>query len=123
MRRSPARPIDFSSRTISRERAAPSSPTRSVGFHFNGISDGATRSASCIPMLDSLGLEPILREVYVTGRKSVRADLGIPSPTRLRAPICAERADSGGVIVGFVRDERRLLAPLGRSRHIAFPRH
>jgi len=58
------------------------------------------------PMLDSLGLEPPLRELHVDGHLPVRADLAIPSPTRLRAAICKAQsaADSGAVIVGVVRD-------------------
>ena len=57
------------------------------------------------PMLDSLGLEPPLREVFV-GAQPVRADLGIPSPARLRAAICGPRslADSSSLILGIVRD-------------------
>ena len=63
------------------------------------------------PMLDSLGLEPVLRQVVVTSRTAVRADLGIPSAAQLRRTICGERqaasvADSGAVVLGFVRDAR-----------------
>jgi hypothetical protein len=60
------------------------------------------------PMLDSLGLEPTLREVTVAERQSVRADLGTPSPARLRAAICGAQAlaDSSGIVVGIVRDAR-----------------
>jgi hypothetical protein len=60
------------------------------------------------PMLDSLGVEAPLREVFVDGGQSVRADLAIPSPARLRATICGKRPDSvaGGVVVGVVRDAR-----------------
>ena len=57
------------------------------------------------PLLDSLGLEPALRTVSVDGVRPVRADLAIPSPTRLRLAICGSRAagDSGALVVGFVR--------------------
>ncbi|MGI9044441.1 MAG: carboxypeptidase regulatory-like domain-containing protein [Gemmatimonadaceae bacterium] len=59
------------------------------------------------PILDSLGVEAPLREVYVDGRQAVRADLGVPSPARLRAAICGpQSADSGAVVVGVVRDAR-----------------
>lgn len=58
------------------------------------------------PMLDSLGIEPPPRVVVVDGRRPVRADLAIPSPARLRAAICGPRADSGGVVIGVVRDAR-----------------
>ncbi|MCY7380672.1 MAG: carboxypeptidase regulatory-like domain-containing protein [Gemmatimonadaceae bacterium] len=58
------------------------------------------------PMLDSLGLEPPLREVFVDNGLPVRVDLGIPSPARLRAAICAAPSTplSGAVVIGVVRD-------------------
>lgn len=61
------------------------------------------------PMLDSLGIEPPLREVIVTGNRPVTAGLAIPSPDRLRAAICglgtlsAGSADSAAVVIGFAR--------------------
>ena len=60
------------------------------------------------PMLDSLGLEPPLREVFVDDGRPVRADLGIPSPARLRAAICTESSTplTGAVVIGVVRDAR-----------------
>ena len=75
-------------------------------FSFNAVSDGRYALGFLHSMLDSLGLEPIVREIYVTARKSVHADLGIPSPRGLRTAICGARADSGAVVVGFVRDAR-----------------
>ena len=58
------------------------------------------------PVLDSLGVEAPLRDVHVTGSRPVRADLATPSPARLRAAICGARpaTDSGGVVVGVVRE-------------------
>ena len=60
------------------------------------------------PMLDSLGVEPPVREVNVAGGRPVRADLGIPSATRLRLVICGQSssADSGAFVMGVVRDAR-----------------
>src|SRR6185436_12074737 len=64
------------------------------------------------PMLDSLGIEPPLREVVVEGHRSVRVDLAIPSPARLRAAICGPlsmsklHSGSVGIVVGLVRDAR-----------------
>ncbi len=59
------------------------------------------------PMLDSLGVEPLLREVNVEGKQPVRADLAIPSPSRLRATICGVRAaDTAAVVIGVVRGAR-----------------
>jgi hypothetical protein len=56
------------------------------------------------PMLDSLGLEPILREIEVVDEQPVRADLAIPSPARLRDAICGPRSaqNSGAVVAGVV---------------------
>ena len=58
------------------------------------------------PLLDSLGLEPTLREVDVVDHRPVRADLGTPSPKRLRAAICGmpPAPGSGAVLVGIVRN-------------------
>lgn len=69
------------------------------------------------PMLDSLGMEPPLREVSVDGQQPVRADLAIPSPSRFRAAVCGPRPapDSGGVVVGVVRDARDLSPAAGVS--------
>jgi hypothetical protein len=60
------------------------------------------------PMLDSLGVEAPLKDVYVDSYSPVRADLAIPSASRLRMAICGKPAstDSGAVIVGAVRDAR-----------------
>lgn len=57
-------------------------------------------------MLDSLGLEPTLREVLVQNGRDTRTDLSTPSAARLRRAICGESAAnaSGGVIVGTVHD-------------------
>jgi hypothetical protein len=60
------------------------------------------------PMLDSLGLEPTVREVQVVGRASVVANLGIPSPGRLGAVLCGNRdaLESSVVVIGVVRRAR-----------------
>ena len=58
-------------------------------------------------MLDSLGVEPPLREVQVDGLAPVRADLAIPSPTRFRAAICGPQSTmDAGVVVGRVYDAK-----------------
>lgn len=61
------------------------------------------------PLLDSLGVDAPLREVNVDGYRSVRADLAIPSPARLRAVICGPGStrDSGAVLIGVVRDAHK----------------
>ncbi|MFN2637567.1 MAG: carboxypeptidase regulatory-like domain-containing protein [Gemmatimonadaceae bacterium] len=60
------------------------------------------------PMLDSLGVDAPLRDMYVDDEQPVRADLAIPSPARLRAAICGAGSgrDSSAVLVGVVRDAR-----------------
>jgi TonB-dependent Receptor Plug Domain. len=57
------------------------------------------------PLLDSLGVDGPLREVYVADAQPVNVDLATPSAARLRAAICGIRsADSGSVVVGTVRE-------------------
>jgi hypothetical protein len=77
-------------------------------FSIGDVAAGRYALGFFHPMLDSLGLEPTLREVTVGERQSVRADLGTPSPARLRAAICGAQTltDSSGIVVGIVRDAR-----------------
>ena len=77
-------------------------------YTISGVAEGRYAIGFFHPMLDSLGLEPSLREVSVAARQSVRADLATPSPARLRAAICGAQSvsDSNGVVVGVVRDAR-----------------
>ena len=77
-------------------------------FSFSDVPDGRYMLGFYHPMLDSLGLEPIAREVFVVGQRNMRADLAIPPPARLRAAICgpATPANSGGVVVGIVRQAK-----------------
>ena len=59
------------------------------------------------PILDSLGVEPTLREIVVDGRTALRVDLSTPAPERLRAAICAgSTPPASGVLIGVVRDAR-----------------
>ncbi|HET7187098.1 MAG TPA: carboxypeptidase regulatory-like domain-containing protein [Gemmatimonadaceae bacterium] len=77
-------------------------------FAISGVPDGHYMLGFFHPMLDSLGMEPPLRDVVVAGQQPVTADLAIPSPSRLRAAICGPVAPSapGAAIVGVVRDAR-----------------
>lgn len=77
-------------------------------FAIADVPDGHYLLGFFHPMLDSLGIEPPLREVVVAGQRAVIADLAIPSPARLRAAICGPVAPSaaGAVIVGAVLDAR-----------------
>ena len=75
-------------------------------FTFGDVADGRYLLGFLHPLLDSLGVEPPVREVVVAGGRSIVADVAIPSPRRLLAAICGERVvrDSGAVIFGVVRD-------------------
>lgn len=74
-------------------------------FTLNDVPEGRHKIGFIHPMLDSLGVDAPLREVFVNGDKEVRADLAIPSAQRIRKAICGKSAnDSGTVIVGVVRD-------------------
>jgi hypothetical protein len=77
-------------------------------FAFDSVAPGRYALGFFHPMLDSLGLESGAREVDVDGRRPVRADLAIPSPSRLRAAICGPKvlSPSDAVVVGFVHDAR-----------------
>lgn len=77
-------------------------------FAFDSVAPGRYALGFFHPMLDSLGLESGVHEVYVDGGRPVRADLAIPSPARIRAAICGPRvvSNSDAVVVGFVRDAR-----------------
>ena len=57
-------------------------------------------------VLDSLGLEPLLRSITVTDGGSVRADLATPSTARLRVAFCGAPTpqNSGAVVMGIVRN-------------------
>lgn len=61
------------------------------------------------PMLDSLGIEPPLRALTLTGNGALQADLAIPSAESFRNTICGKKsasaanAEAGALIVGMVR--------------------
>ena len=87
-------------------RAALTTSSDSAGrYLLRGVPDGRYLLGFFHPMLDSLGLEPTLREVKVDGRRPVVADLGTPSPARLGAALCGGSftLDSGAVVIGTVR--------------------
>ncbi len=77
-------------------------------FAFNDVPDGRYTLGFYHPMLDSLGLEPMLRAVSVAGLRAVHADLAIPSAAHLRTVICGPPSpqNSGAVVIGVVRDAR-----------------
>lgn len=77
-------------------------------FSLSDVPEGRYMIGFFHPVLDSLGIEPPLREIYVAGPQPLRADLGVPSPAQLRIAICGRPSatNSGAVIVGTVRDAR-----------------
>lgn len=77
-------------------------------YAIHGLADGHYLIGFFHPMLDSLGLEPPVRELFVRGADTQRVDLSIASPTRIRATICgaASPDDSSGIVIGFARDAR-----------------
>ena len=77
-------------------------------FTLTGVPDGHYMIGFFHPVLDSLGIEPPLREIYVDGPQPLRADLGVPSPGHLRTAICGRPSatSSGAVVVGTIRDAR-----------------
>ena len=85
-------------------------------YRLSNVPNGRFMLGFLHPLLDSLGLEPVLHEVVVDGDRVVRSDLAIPSPARMRAAICGAPDDSsrGGAVMGVVRDARDR-APLGRA--------
>ena len=77
-------------------------------YTLDDVADGRYLLGFLHPMLDSLGVEPPPREVFVDNHRAVRADLAIPGPARFRVAICGAKAgaDSTGVLIGVVRDPR-----------------
>ena len=77
-------------------------------FVFTGVPAGRYTIGFFHPMLDSLGLEPMLRAVSVDADRTVRVDLATPSSARLRAAICDATTGEkpAAVVMGFVRDAR-----------------
>ena len=71
----------------------------------SGVADGHYLLGFFPPLLDSLGVEPPLRDLSIV-RLPVHPDVAIPSATRLRAAICGTRSaldSTAGVVVGTVR--------------------
>jgi len=90
-------------------RLALTAESDSLGrFVLKDVPIGQYRLGFFHPILDSLGVDPPLKEVNVTSLKPVIADLGVPSGARIRNAICGvgSSRDSGAVITGFVRDEK-----------------
>jgi hypothetical protein len=68
--------------------------TDSLGrFIFERVPSGRYTLGFFHPLLDSLGVAAPLREVSIDDGGSVRADLAVPSPARIRAAICGGGRD------------------------------
>lgn len=81
----------------------------SLGYYsFRDVPAGKYTLGFFHPMLDSLGIEPMMRAVAVTGERSVMTNLAIPSAATLSAAVCgAANAPAGGaLLIGIVRDAR-----------------
>lgn len=75
-------------------------------FVLNDVPLGRYMLGFLHPVLDSLGIEAVPREVNVASYSPVIANLSVPSPLRLRSAICRNTAagDSVAVIIGTVRN-------------------
>lgn len=58
------------------------------------------------PMLDSLSLEPVVREIVVGNTTTSGVRLATPSWATIRTAICGSRSGPGAVVLGTVRDPR-----------------
>ena len=85
-------------------------------FVLRDIPDGRYTIGFFHPVLDSLGLEPTLREVLVQNHRDTRIDLATPSAARLRRAVCGPSPSGapGGVLLGTVHDARQG-APLANA--------
>ena len=74
-------------------------------FEFLGVADGRYTLGFHHALLDSLGLEPITRPLFVDGPRTWTVDLGTPSPARLRAALCGDVGSTAtnGIVMGTVR--------------------
>jgi hypothetical protein len=90
-------------------------------FFLDSIPDGRYLIGFLHDRLDSIGIQPPLREITVRAGRTVRTALAIPSARRLRAAVCGplmtrnNRSDSGAVVLGYARDAHTR-APLDRAR-------
>jgi hypothetical protein len=75
-------------------------------YTLTDVPDGRFTIGFEHPVLDSLGVEPTLREVIVARHRAVRFDLATPSASRMREAICGAAASAGAVFAGVVRDAK-----------------
>ena len=74
-------------------------------YMFGGVHPGRYLLGFLHPMIDSLGVEPKLRDLTVETGQAMRVDLTIPSAQTLRVGLCgaAAVADSQGLVIGIIR--------------------
>lgn len=80
--------------------------TDSLGrFRFPEVPNGRYLIGFAHPMLDSLGLEPVPREVVIRTPTAIRTDLALPSALSVRRTLCGDESidASDALILGYVR--------------------
>jgi hypothetical protein len=75
-------------------------------FRFASVLPGRYRIGFLHPVLDSIGLEPTVRQIDISSDAQLRIDLAVPSPAKLREAMCPSYARGKAVITGFVRNAR-----------------
>jgi hypothetical protein len=79
-------------------------------FRLENVPPGGYAIGFFHPVLDSIGAEPMYRELVVKGRGAVRADLSTPSQPLLRAAMCGPQplpdTGTGALLIGVVREPR-----------------
>jgi hypothetical protein len=85
------------------------------GYTLDSIPAGRYSIGFFHPVLESLGIEPPLSELFVVGYGIVRRDLATPSQERYREAVCGPTTtpDTGAIVVGIVRDARDLSTAAG----------
>lgn len=76
-------------------------------YRFRDVPEGKYTIGFFHPMLDSLGMEPMLRAVTVSGARLVQSDLAIPSAASLSSAVCGPSAAgraAAALLIGVVRD-------------------
>lgn len=97
-------------------RVARTTISDSLGnFSLAGIPAGRYTLGFFHPVLESLGIEPPVRELFVLGEGEVNGDLATPSPDRFREAVCGAKksSEAGALVVGVVRDVRDYSAIAG----------
>lgn len=72
-------------------------------FRLDDVPLGHYRVGFFHPILDSLGVEAPLHDVYVDSYGAVTANVAVPSPATIRRAVCGANT-TGAVIIGTVRE-------------------